>query len=295
MDSMTSQQHMNSKPNTESLFELLVEMIGDVDELIAPCNSIEVKNTQSVGTEASSKKVDLQFPSAIYYMNHNQALKLEVIQIAQRIISQPQVRHLVWSQGMQAWGSWTKLPEVVEAVKMLISQNIGQQTLSPDPQASQVETTAEFNLKRKQHVKKNEKSVQAKQNLPKCLPTQVRSEPSSQPPQAISANRVSLSMELNPSYGTQFYTGFHGELSDGGLFVETDLKLEVGQPVEVTIHYRAGHTPLVAQGLVSWCRYKTDHIDLLEGGVGVYLTNPPQAMDILKAAFNPQSAIFYVA
>jgi Tfp pilus assembly protein PilZ len=102
-------------------------------------------------------------------------------------------------------------------------------------------------------------------------------------------------MDLSAPRGVQFYTGFHGVLSDGGLFVETGMKLEVGQRVEVLIELGEGQAPMIAEGLVAWSRSKTEHENRLGCGVGVHLTSPPDALSTLQALFNPNAAIFYAA
>ena len=92
-----------------------------------------------------------------------------------------------------------------------------------------------------------------------------------------------------------FYTGFYGDLSDGGLFVETDMALEAGQRVEVTIIRGAGHKLLTAEGVISWTRSKSDDSERLLPGVGVQLATTPEVLEVLNSAFNPTRAIFYAA
>lgn len=295
MNAITRPQQLknNDTTETESLFELLVDMLGDVDELIG-ATSAEVRE------------------GVIYYMGEGQQSVMSPNEIARRVIEAPHTRHLVWTKGMSAWCSWSKLPVVVDALKELVRveapkveikrASIAQaQPEEPKSVTCRTEEPVAVEVHRPQpqpeapvQFTSNSVPANSAHRVTVSAPVQHQA-PSSQPPQALPAEVVSLHMDLSNPRGVQFYTGFHGVLSDGGLFVETGMKLEVGQRVELTIELGSGKPPMLAQGLVAWSRSKTEHEDRLSCGVGVHLTSPPEALSTLQTLFNPKTAIFYAA
>jgi len=295
MNAITRPQQLKSDdtPETESLFELLVDMLGDVDELIG-----------APKTEGHD--------GVIYYMSQGQQSPMSATEIARRVIDAPHARHFVWTKGMSAWCSWSKLPEVVDALKDVMRSSTPQITAkrASNAQAKATDTKRAVNysdvptaIKARRPRLQPEAPAQPTSNSAHsnsadratASASLQRREPSSQPPQALPNEQVSLHMDLSSPRGVQFYTGFHEVLSDGGLFVETGMKLEVGQRVEVTIELGQGKAPMIAQGLVAWSRAKTEHEDRLGCGVGVQLTSPPEALSTLQALFNPKAAIFYAS
>jgi Tfp pilus assembly protein PilZ len=105
---------------------------------------------------------------------------------------------------------------------------------------------------------------------------------------------VSLTLDLGLEDQIPFYRGFQNELRDGGLFIETGLKLAIGQAVEVEVTLNAAQT-IKVEGLVAWCRDQCSEGELLRCGVGVYITNAGAAWSQLEQQFNAVEAIFYAA
>ncbi len=82
------------------------------------------------------------------------------------------------------------------------------------------------------------------------------------------APRVAVETDIGFHSETNFYTGFSGDLSDGGLFVATYDLLPVGTELTVSFVLPEGHQ-VTARGHVSWLREALDHDGDLHPGMGV--------------------------
>jgi uncharacterized protein (TIGR02266 family) len=73
-----------------------------------------------------------------------------------------------------------------------------------------------------------------------------------------SRRRVGVEADIGFQSDTNFYTGFSGDLSDGGIFVATDDVLPVGTELTVSFVLPPGARQITAEGRVSWTRAATD-------------------------------------
>jgi uncharacterized protein (TIGR02266 family) len=76
--------------------------------------------------------------------------------------------------------------------------------------------------------------------------------------------RVSLSVAIGLESESHFFSGLSGDISEGGVFVQTYQNLPVGSDVEV--HFALPDGELTARGQVRWHR---DHSDSSPPGVGI--------------------------
>lgn len=76
--------------------------------------------------------------------------------------------------------------------------------------------------------------------------------------------RVSLEAEIDLTSESHFFSGLSGDLSEGGLFVQTYREVDVGSDVAVAFSLPNGHVH--AEGTVRWRR---DASDFSPPGVGI--------------------------
>lgn len=92
--------------------------------------------------------------------------------------------------------------------------------------------------------------------------------------------RVVAQVDLHTD--SNFFSGFSGDLSDGGLFVSTYLQLAPGQPVEVELSLPGGQY-FSAQGRVAWLREPAAiAVDLAPGAGIVFDELDPQARKLAE-------------
>ena len=76
--------------------------------------------------------------------------------------------------------------------------------------------------------------------------------------------RVSLAVEINFASESHFYAGLSGDLSEGGVFVETYRELPIGS--EVALEFSLPNGTVTTQGSVRWHR---DASDSSPPGIGI--------------------------
>lgn len=94
--------------------------------------------------------------------------------------------------------------------------------------------------------------------------------------------RARLSAQLDLHTETNFFSGFSGGLSDGGLFVTTYQALEPGQPVEVNLSLPGGQM-FSAYGRVAWLRSPAIAVDIAPGAGIVFDDLDPQARKLAES------------
>lgn len=88
------------------------------------------------------------------------------------------------------------------------------------------------------------------------------------PRERRSRERVRIEADIGFQSETNFFTGFSGDLSDGGLFVATYDLLPIGTELTVSFVLPEGHQ-VTARGHVSWIREPIAHDSELHPGMGV--------------------------
>lgn len=95
--------------------------------------------------------------------------------------------------------------------------------------------------------------------------------------------RARLVAQLDLHTESNFFSGFSGDLSDGGLFVSTYQPLSPGQAVEVELSLPGGHT-FSAQGHVAWLRSPCVLNDDISPGAGIVFDElDPQARKLAES------------
>ncbi len=100
--------------------------------------------------------------------------------------------------------------------------------------------------------------------------------------------RVSLEAEIDLSSESQFFSGLSGDLSEGGLFVQTYRDVEVGSTV--TVAFSLPNGKVETQGTVRWRR---DASDSSPPGVGIAFGNLTGEEKALIHAFCTERAPIY--
>ncbi len=96
-------------------------------------------------------------------------------------------------------------------------------------------------------------------------------------------SRAQLFAQLDLHTESNFFSGFSGDLSDGGLFVTTYQALEPGQPVEVELSLPGGHV-ISAHGHVAWLRSPPATVDDVSPGAGIVFDDlDPQARKLAES------------
>ena len=100
--------------------------------------------------------------------------------------------------------------------------------------------------------------------------------------------RVALAVEIDLSSESHFFSGLSGDLSEGGVFVETYRDIPVGS--EVALEFDLPNGSVTAHGSVKWHR---DHSDSSPPGVGVAFDDLSDEGKELIVAFCARRAPLY--
>ena len=78
-------------------------------------------------------------------------------------------------------------------------------------------------------------------------------------------------------FGTEdrFFTGFAGNISDGGLFIATERPLPVGLPIMVRFSIPQFEAPITVTAEVRWVRPSRPDLPETAGGMGVKFLDLP--------------------
>ena len=101
-------------------------------------------------------------------------------------------------------------------------------------------------------------------------------------------SRVALAVEIDLSSESHFFSGLSGDLSEGGVFVETYRDIPVGSEVELEFDLPNGS--VTAHGSVKWHR---DHSDSSPPGVGVAFDDLSEEGKEIIVAFCARRAPLY--
>ena len=101
--------------------------------------------------------------------------------------------------------------------------------------------------------------------------------------------RVALAVEIDLSSESHFFSGLSGDLSEGGVFVETYRDIPVGSEVELEFDLPNGS--VTAHGSVKWHR---DHSDSSPPGVGVAFDElSEEGKEIIVAFCSRRAPLYY--
>jgi uncharacterized protein (TIGR02266 family) len=102
--------------------------------------------------------------------------------------------------------------------------------------------------------------------------------------------RVGVAADIGFQSDTNFYTGFSGDLSDGGIFVATYDLLPIGTDLTVSFVLPDGHQ-ITAEGHVSWIREETEDT---KPGMGVAFDRlPPEDQEAVFRFIERRAPLFY--
>jgi uncharacterized protein (TIGR02266 family) len=126
-------------------------------------------------------------------------------------------------------------------------------------------------------------------NIPSMLPGR----PPSVPPVASGGPREMVEANVGASSETNFYVGFSGEISEGGVFVATYATLEVGTAVSIHVSLPGGFEFKVP-GRVHFVRDPMDMNDDAEPGMGLkFEALPPDHRELILRFVRKRAPMFY--
>jgi uncharacterized protein (TIGR02266 family) len=130
--------------------------------------------------------------------------------------------------------------------------------------------------------------------VPSILPGRVPSAPPSGAPVAIAQGpREPVEANVGASSETNFYVGFSGEISEGGVFVATYATLEVGALATVHVSLPGGFEFKVP-GRVHFVRDPMDMSDEAEPGMGIkFEVLPPDQRELILRFVRKRAPMFY--
>ena len=103
-----------------------------------------------------------------------------------------------------------------------------------------------------------------------------------------------MQAEVTLGSESNFYTGFSGDLSEGGIFVATYEKLlPPGTAVEVALAL-PNRSPIKVMGRVRWVRETTDHSPGIFPGMGIQFDGMhPEALSAIKSFLQRREPMFW--
>lgn len=118
----------------------------------------------------------------------------------------------------------------------------------------------------------------------------------SAPPVAIRNDlpRAALEANIGATTESNFFVGFSGEISEGGVFIATYTSLERGQPVTVTVTLPGGFETNV-NGIVRFVRDPMDFAADSEPGIGVQFASglPHDTRELILRFIRKRAPMFY--
>ena len=85
--------------------------------------------------------------------------------------------------------------------------------------------------------------------------------------------RVAIDLGVTMTSESNFYVGFAGNISEGGLFVATHQMIPVGRTIDLQFRLPDGEEPVSLEARVCWQRTAVDYDDGILPGFGVQFVN----------------------
>jgi uncharacterized protein (TIGR02266 family) len=105
--------------------------------------------------------------------------------------------------------------------------------------------------------------------------------------------RVALQASVDPRSDSNLFTGFSGDIREGGVFVATVQALPRGTPVELTVTLPEGRA-LHASGVVRWTRELNERQPEMMPGLGVQFTALlPEVAEALRGFLGVREPLFF--
>jgi uncharacterized protein (TIGR02266 family) len=128
-----------------------------------------------------------------------------------------------------------------------------------------------------------------------AVPSQAKAPASAAPPQPAAATGPKQQLEVNIGATTEsnFYVGFSGEISEGGVFVSTYEVHPVGTPVDVLVTLPGGFE-FRTNGVVRFVRDPLDFSADAEPGMGISFNHlEPQDRELVLRFIRKRPPMFY--
>jgi uncharacterized protein (TIGR02266 family) len=112
-------------------------------------------------------------------------------------------------------------------------------------------------------------------------------------PERRTDDRAQINVEIGLRTETNFFVGFSGDISQGGLFLTTVSLLPVGTPVTLSFTFPGG-IEIEARGRVAWTRQGVTFDSELSAGMGIRFTHlTPIATAAIKEFMSIREPIFH--
>jgi uncharacterized protein (TIGR02266 family) len=144
----------------------------------------------------------------------------------------------------------------------------------PDPSRSRAKVAQALVLLHPVHMALEKTSSAAPPEAPSAVPPPAPPRPPTAepvPPEVLDrrrAPRVEIETDIGFMSDTNFFTGFSGDISEGGLFVATYRPLDIGTRITLSFVLPGGHQ-ITADGRVAWVRATDDPDSDVMPGMGV--------------------------
>ena len=114
------------------------------------------------------------------------------------------------------------------------------------------------------------------------------------PPVRNDLPRAAMEANIGATTESNFFVGFSGEISEGGVFIATYTALERGQPVTVTVTLPGGFETKV-DGVVRFVRDSMDFAADSEPGIGVQFKSglPHDTRELILRFIRKRAPMFY--
>ncbi len=99
------------------------------------------------------------------------------------------------------------------------------------------------------------------------------------------AQRVDFDVTVDFGTDDRFFTGFAGNISDGGLFIATERPLPVGLPIMIRFSIPQFEAPITVTAEVRWVRPARSDLAETAGGMGVKFLDLPADLALAVDAF----------
>jgi uncharacterized protein (TIGR02266 family) len=106
-------------------------------------------------------------------------------------------------------------------------------------------------------------------------------------------DRAQINVEIGLRTETNFFVGFSGDISEGGLFLTTVSLLPIGTPVTLSFTFPGG-IEIEAEGRVAWTREGVTFDSELNAGMGIRFTRlSDEALSAIQEFTSVREPIFH--
>jgi len=130
--------------------------------------------------------------------------------------------------------------------------------------------------------------------LPAPTPTADSSDDVKRPVRVPLRTSISFELQVHQDSEHNFYTGFTDNISEGGLFIASEQRIDLGTEISFKLELPTLSGPQDLKGVVRWVRYSDDPQEGSPNGVGVqFLELTPNVKASIERFISQRESIFY--